>query len=319
MERILISRDLSGCLIDGDYYGINSVVIFKLLPNHPRVLNLIEQILSLTYKTFLGDSGLSFLRKYILVLRSITTEEDDNSIKIKILDLREEFSLLGLHKQYTNVFRDHNLLSSLSLIDSRRLKGRVIDIGSDDNRLGKVLLHNYTEIDYVLGTDVNHSKDQIYRNNLVFRKQDNGCKLPASDSYFDVAICRYSLHHMRKIEQISILSEIKRALKPNGMLAVYENSFSATMLPLDSDSYSLHRQFQALSNLEKTIIMPALDIFSLGIKEKEQHFPFTFRTMEDWLIIFQNSFCIEEVKYFGIPIVDLHQQPLALILLWNCK
>jgi len=199
----------------------------------------------------------------------------------------------------------------------------LIDVGADDNRMAHVLINHFSDIDYVLGIDIRDCTNHIKHSGIKFKIQPNGCVIPEKKNSFDVAICRYSLHHMSIYEQLCILAEISRVLTNNGVLIVYENSFSLYMQPLVLDhqhlSSSLHDRLKELNSHDIRLLMSILDIFSLGIKNKNQHFPFTFRSVEEWASMFAVNFTVESIQYYGLPILDLHQQPLAVFILRNKK
>ncbi len=300
-------------------YGLNSSAILLELIDKPQIIEIIDILFSITYKKYFGEKGITFFKIYISFLQGLNSQDDLTTVKKRILGLRNEFDLLGLNDYYTNNFRQKNLLDSLSLINSSYVNGKVIDIGADDNCLAHVLVANYCGVSSVLGTDITNNNKSTNTKNINFKVQDNGSTLPAPNDSFDVAICRYSLHHMSKQEQLSIISEITRILKHKGTLIVYENSISHTKTPMIEESLFLHKKIGCLSDENFKILMSALDVFSLGIKDKNQHFPFTYRTVEEWESIFKDSFSIKQILYYGLPMIDLHQAPLAIFVLENTK
>jgi SAM-dependent methyltransferase len=305
-----------------DYYGIDAAVVFRSFKIRPNVTKFITGILSLTYDALLGFAGYRFLTQYLGALGTIGKSDDVESIKHKILASRDAFSAMGLYSYYVNTYREYNLLASLSLIDPRYIRGKVIDVGADDNAMAHVLTSRFGNVEFVLGTDVRACVNGTSEHSRIgFVTQHNDCELPARESSFDVAICRYSLHHMGIDEQLCILAEINRVLVDDGVLIIFENSFSRRVQPLNIGKYSnsLHSQFQELNGNEVQLAMSLLDIFSLGIKNKDQHFPFTFRSVEEWISILGINYSLESVLYYGLPMLDLHQQPLAVFILKNKK
>ena len=301
------------------YKGIESSVILSDLIGKPYILEIIDGILSFTYNKFLGKEGVVFIKKYIHFLNNIIPQDSFYTISNGLLKLRDEFCQLGLSNYYFEEFREKNLISSLSLIDPMYLMGKIIDVGADDNRLARVLTERYNKVTHVLGTDIVCNNRVTIDDKVGFIIQNTSYKLPAADDSFDVAICRYSLHHMSFRDQRCILSEISRVLKRNGVLIVYENSFSRINRPFLTDFQWIHKKLELMNDIDINIFLSIMDIVSLGIKDKNQNFAFTFRCFEDWLTVFKSWFKIKEAKYYGLPMTDLHQVPLAVFVLENLK
>ncbi len=51
-------------------------------------------------------------------------------------------------------------------------------------------------------------------------KQADITNLPFSDNFFDYVLCIAVLHHLKKQQQLKALQELRRVLKPNGLLLI---------------------------------------------------------------------------------------------------
>jgi SAM-dependent methyltransferase len=301
----------------GEYYGIDSVEVYRLVTADTDVLELLSDIMHLTYRTFLGSKGNWFVDKYLRSIRSLEPGCTTAEIKRLMLDARLEFRRSHLNNYYHQVFRSTNLLTSVRLVGGHRFRGAVVDVGAADNALGLLLLSQYPcHVSQVIGVDIARSDVIQTGRGLQFRLQENPSTVPVANAEADTAVLRYVLHHMPDEEQICILNEAKRILKPGGIILVYENTYSFNRPPLE-DRHSLNQRIIGLGSQERIhLLLASLDTFSQGIKEKLGPFPFTYHSFEEWLHLFA---CLElelvDVQYYGMPILDLHQSPLGVFVL----
>ena len=152
---------------------------------------------------------------------------------------------------------------------------------------------------------------------LEFRLQLTRKSLPVQTEEADIAVCRYALHHMTYVEQGNILMEIHRGLKPLGRCIVYENSYSLRLEPELPDVNGFNASLLSIGEpVRLRLLLAGLDTFSLGIKNKDMTFPHSFRSFEEWSDLFRTcGFHVRKSHYFGIPVFDLHQAPLACFIL----
>jgi SAM-dependent methyltransferase len=281
----------------------------------PEVFTILEGILSTTYEKFLGLEGRDFAQIYFRSLRGLPDNPPLRLLARTILSMRDVFERLDLPERY-RTFRRQNLKTSLRLVNLRLVIGDIADIGADDNALGDLLLE-YPGVHSVVGLDVECRNPVVRPPKLAFVLQNTPSRIPLDDNTIDCVICRYSLHHMQLHIQNAILLEARRILRPHGSLVVFENSCSLHREPTDSDDLGFAKAITRLASWKRiALLMAALDVFSLGFKAKAMGFPETFRTVEDW----ENAagragLVVRSSDYRGLPLLDLHQAPLLVMVL----
>jgi SAM-dependent methyltransferase len=288
----------------------------RLLLHDDQALAVMERILLRTYSTLLGPGGRAFAEAYFARLRGLSASASLEELGELALAMRVLFRRSRLEERYRR-FRRENLRTSIALIESGLLRGTVADIGAHDNVLGDVLVAERPEVDVVIGLDVRSSAPLVRPPSLQFRQLETRTELPLPTGSMDGVVCRYSLHHMPLREQRAILRETHRVLLPTGASVIFENSYSLTRSPLAPDPYGLHADVVRLGDARRIeLLLAALDVFSLGIKPKPMEFPRTFRSIEGWLDEFAASgLAVADVRYYGVPLYDLHQAPLAVFVL----
>ena len=305
-------------LLDKGYFGFDSVQIFKAVIKDNEILDIMEGMHSIIYRKFLGEKGAKFVELYFNKLRSLknpTTEQ----IKQVFLELREVFKEKELVPQYYGEFREGEIEGTLDIVIDK-YKGVVVDVGCGDNRLGERLLNKSGKVTKVIGTDIGEDFG-VRAKNLEFVRQENPSKIPLLDNTADAVIIRYALHHMTEEEQIIILEEVKRIAKPGAKIIIYEDTYSLTLPSLAKalvyNGHDLHEKMKGLgSRARLRLLLSAIDIFSQGVKDKAQPFPFNFKPIEEWNGFFTKlNFKIDEVRYFGISV--LHRAPLGVFILEN--
>jgi len=322
------ARQQATRLLDKSYFGFDVVEIYKEVLKDKEVLDLLEQIFIQSYTKFLGPKGRTFIKEYFrrlhalrdkALVKELTLEE----IKHAFLELRELFTSSGLKPSYYGDFRRDNLRKSVELAGADNFHGYVVDLGADDNALGEVILELYgNQIQFVEGIDIEKRNNVREGPKLGFKIQDKDSQvLPIDDNKADVVIIRYALHHMSLEQQENFLKEAKRILKPGGRLLIYEDTYSTKIVPIDSDQYRFHEKLMKLrDSYRMKLFLAANDTFSHGIKDKNQPFPFTYRTIEEWEQLFSGlGFKRQRMQYFGIPIYDLHQAPFGIFVFLNDK
>lgn len=296
-------------------YGLGAATTLRDLPQHPEVLELLGDLVASTYEHHLGFLGRSFVADYLHSLDEISPSSEAGEIVEMLLRHRRRFSA-SLWPRYREHFRNANLRSSLELAEGSWLRGRALDVGAGDNRLGRILLDDYPRVVSVVGVDIERRPEVEEGGCLEFRVMPDHRTLPCGDREFALVILRYSLHHMTWSEQEAVLREAERALSRGGVILIFENSYSRMRRAVGSTiARQFHRRALALGDRELHLLMSSLDLFSLGIKEKNQPFPFTFRTVEGWRQILAERFVILHEEFHAFQMADLHPQPLAFFVL----
>jgi len=227
---------------------------------------------------------------------------------------RELFQTVGLANYYAGPFRMENLRRSLSLAPAAHFSGKVLDVGADDNLTGAIL-EDYSDIETVTGVDV-VKREYVYSSQRTrFLLQVQPAIIPLPSGVFGTALCRYSLHHMPRPIQLRILGEISRCLRPGGTLIIWENSISATLPPEQCFDPQILARITMLDRDECKALFSAMDVISFAIKEKPQPFPFSFRSLEAWQTLLARGWRVLSVRYVGLPLIDLHQTPLGILVL----
>jgi 2-polyprenyl-3-methyl-5-hydroxy-6-metoxy-1,4-benzoquinol methylase len=113
------------------------------------------------------------------------------------------------------------VLSELSHITS----GWVLDVGCGD---GRISLEKALDGCEVVGIDSSAEMIEaasLYRENFEFEHHPefevmNGKNIEYSDDTFDLVVCTETLEHMTEDDMVIVISEIKRVLKPDGIILV---------------------------------------------------------------------------------------------------
>ena len=301
---------------DNQFYGIESVEVYRAVINDREIFELLADIVQLTYETFLGKEGKQFVIGYLRDIEDLGCDCTTDEIKEVVGNARETFQSSCLNSYYHQVFRKNNLLTSVNCVEASWFEGTVVDIGAHDNVLGQVLLGQNIHVSHVIGVDITPANDVTFGERLEFRIQEDSGQVPVCDASADTVVLRYVLHHAPFDEQLKLLGEAKRILKSDGTVVVFENTYSFIQPPLE-DRYSIHQRIIKLGSRERIqLLLAVLDTFSQGIKEKYGPFPFTYRSIEEWLEVFpQIGLATSVLLYYGMPLFDLHQAPLGIFIL----
>lgn len=125
----------------------------------------------------------------------------------------------------------------LKLLDSKKIKnGKILDLGCGTGILSEYILKKQPSL-HIYGIDISNraidvanKKLKKYKN-VQFQTGDV-TKLPFKDNYFDMAMCNSILHHVPLNET---LAEIKRVLKPNGVLWFCEPNLLNPQIALEKN------------------------------------------------------------------------------------
>jgi SAM-dependent methyltransferase len=282
-----------------------------------EAFQLLVAILQRSYATLLGPDGGTFVDEYFEAVEQTLPAASLDALWRTVVGMRRRFRQLGLERVYLDEFRARNLDTSLRLAGASSFAGPVVDVGAGDNLLGSRLLRMAPHVDRVTGVDTRRGDPHLDPPRLRFAQQADPRSLPLASASCASAVCRYSLHHMTAEEQDAIAAETHRVLSPDGRWIVYENAYSPHLAPLGEDPGGLHERLLALADPERIVLLLAcLDTFSLGIKDKDMQFANTFRSVEEWQSFFRaRSFTVERCRYYGLPVHDLHQAPLTVLVL----
>ncbi|MGH3516428.1 MAG: class I SAM-dependent methyltransferase [Haloechinothrix sp.] len=128
----------------------------------------------------------------------------------------------------------------LELLSTRDLSlgDRVLDFGCGVGRLSNTLAEHATE---VVGIDIAQSMiDEANRINrhherLVFVHYD-GTKLPFADGYFDSVVSLISIQHSPPSIQLACLVELRRVVRPGGVLVLQIPTHQHRPVPLGAEA-----------------------------------------------------------------------------------
>jgi ubiquinone/menaquinone biosynthesis C-methylase UbiE len=104
---------------------------------------------------------------------------------------------------------------------------KILDLGCGIGKLERYILRFFKKA-RVFGIDVSKksielAKSSLKNDNLSFFIYD-GKRIPFKDSYFDAVILSCVLHHIKPRERDSILKELKRVVKKEGFLFIFEHN-----------------------------------------------------------------------------------------------
>ena len=290
------------------YAGNEAFNIYnKLKPDGP-VLDLVESILSISYDIYIGPRGRIFLRDSFTELRN-TLRNGQPSLVDFAAERRRVFTSMGLRK--TTSYKEASLRRTVEIIGSHRFRGKVVDIGANDNSLGRLLVAQCPLVAEVLGVDIERRTEATDPPGVSFLLQQQPEILPIGDGAYDMAIIRYALHHMTFHVQETLLSEVRRILKPSGHLVIIEDTFSEQFVPFCSNV--LLDKFLHLPKDQRLLTLACLDASSCLIEDERMPFAFTFRSLEEWQLAASNAgFEVVRAVFWGLPFFSLYQAPLGL-------
>jgi len=134
-------------------------------------------------------------------------------------------AITGANSRY---FTEFKVKYSLKLLgDNAFLKPiNILDFGCGDG-LASFYFSKYCPKSSIHGVDISQEsvkfaqKKNINRTTFVAY---NGSKLPYRDNSFDFIYASCVVHHLAVLERFSVISELYRVLKKNGVLHIYEHN-----------------------------------------------------------------------------------------------
>jgi len=288
-----------------DYFGFDAVEIYKEILRDKQVLDLMEGVLSQTIPPFLGLEGADFVRRCFRELRSLA--EEKNSEDLTTEDIKEVFLRLRTYfpKNSVQDNRRANFKRTIGLINPEVFKGYIVDLGSNDNMFGEVLLELYDDqIDHIEGVDIEKRPNLKIGRKLGFTVQSPETQiLPIESNIADTVIVSFAFHHMTVDQQRRYIKEIRRILKEGGRLIVFEDTWSFGRNPNEYAHKDFNKRLHDLKDPYRVnLYLAGIDCFSLSFREKNMPFPSTYRSVEEWEEFFgERGFKINNVDYYGIP------------------
>jgi tRNA (cmo5U34)-methyltransferase len=126
---------------------------------------------------------------------------------------------------------------------------RILDLGTGDDRLIKLLKTKLLKLDEAIGLDIsptmiNMAKDSFKENPLVkIKEHDLSYPLPKNLGRFDVIVSGFAIHHLPHERKLTLFKEVFEMINPGGMLCNYDHVASSTI--------ELHKQFLARTVYKK--------------------------------------------------------------------
>jgi len=128
--------------------------------------------------------------------------------------------------------------------------------------------------------------------NVTFH-EGTATDLPFPDSSFDLAVTRLSIHHF--VEPHTVLGEMRRVLKPGGILAVADIVSSE-----DAGKSALHNAFEVIRDPSHVRMLPASELESLirdaGLEIEKQDTWDAPREFEEWAAIVANRERVDPLR-----------------------
>jgi len=226
---------------------------------------------------------------------------------------RSVFSSSNLPEQL-KTYKKGSLMRTLSFIGLNEYEGTLVDFGSNDSALGKLLLNSkyQSKIEQIISVDVENRTPDFFTDKLHFLLIDNLYRVDLPNESVDFIFFRYSLHHMTFDIQLLVLKEAYRILKPHGKLIIIEDTFSLINEAIFNNNFC--QVFSRFCDNSCKMILSMLDASSCFIYDETMPFSFSFRSIEEWIDILTNIGYLEKsVKYWGVTFSSLFVAPMGIM------
>jgi SAM-dependent methyltransferase len=199
-------------------------------------------------------------------------------------------------------------------------RAMVLDLGAG---IGKVAtgISAMDQVETVIAYDTGPEPMRALKESAKVRKEVSGnyTQLPFGDQTFDAVICRYVLHHFEKKERA--LAEVKRVLKPNGVLLLsdailpeHSRDALASIYRIREDQfYGYLTYFELICLLEASGLSPLLS----------RPYRYGYANLSDYLKAVDNGMA-ESLQHVAAESVNAQgseslAQPVADILKWKIR
>lgn len=123
----------------------------------------------------------------------------------------------------------HHIRKKLTRWIKENRPGRILDIGCGTGKQLAMLPANLEAIGIDLSPAMLQQADKKKRTNCI---QADAIKLPFADDSFDLAVSQFALHEKDVLTRQAELAEIRRILKPSGLLSITDFDLPYNTEPL---------------------------------------------------------------------------------------
>ncbi len=126
---------------------------------------------------------------------------------------------------------------------------RILDLGTGDGRLIKLLKTKLLKLEEAIGLDIsptmlNMARDSFKNDHLIkIKEHDLSYPLPKKLGHFDLIISGFAIHHLTHERKWTLYKEVFEMINPGGMFCNYDHVASSTI--------ELHKQFLARTVYKK--------------------------------------------------------------------
>lgn len=149
--------------------------------------------------------------------------EFDNYVESYSKNIDEVIGVFGKRQDFFTRNKAENLLPAFATVNKDLSKLKVLDVGCGIGMVHPYIAQSLGELH---GTDVSGASIEIARkiNPNVRYKEYDGYTLPYGDGSFDCAFAICVLHHVSPNQWLSFLKEMRRVVKPGGLVLFIEHN-----------------------------------------------------------------------------------------------
>lgn len=281
--------------------------------NDKKICNFIENLLINGYTNYNISTEIP---KRIINILEENKYEKPNTIKEKIYEIPELKNKKSIfwkeRKKYElNRVRYYKILKFIK----KWLKGeKILDVGCGRGDMGFVILKKCGIKKYI-GSDIYLPPKIMKCAGMQFLKQKTENEIPIKTSSINTITLIDMLHHVSKDNQEKLVKNIKSKLKENGVIIVFEYTFSEIKNPLLKNDATY--EFMKLTKKQKIRCMALMDwISNILILNRKMPLPYSYKTMEEWEKLFVKvGFKVIISQFIGFPQEFFHQGPFGLLVL----